>query len=890
MREPLFAFLVNICLLTIAQAAVFRLDYSSGQSARVASSRAAMTSASAGGLLRSARLSPGRGSELGCALRTNDVLEVTLFEDCSFALTLGRSCRGCRNVRAFLGTDAAGEPTLANAVVLQTAEGLQLMVDDYRHGRTYSVVSDVRGISINERRTDGVRACATRSPSVRSRPNAAIARTEVPAVAEESFVDVLVAYDSDAENWVAPNGGMRNFAELAIQRMNMALFNSGLSDTFSFRLAGTLAIGASAGGDLNDALDAAVDRTWLGGGDWGILAQKRDECGADVVTILVDTGSDSGLVGLGMALQDEPISDFSELAYNVCAIQSVAVVHTMTHEVGHNMGAGHADATFVNRWYIDPGPQLWRYSSGFHFEADGTPYHTIMSYDTDGWGRSYEEAPVFSSPEVVYRGVVAGDASHDNVRTLAGSWRDVSQFRQAIVDPGSVVDPDPDDRPKPEDDHDPIVNPDPGTDPEYVYVSFDGNGGSVREPFQYVKVGNLWGKMQTPTRQGFVFIGWYTEPEGGFPITASTAIPPREASYYAHWTPILSLAAALDGAGLDWASDSWHGQSVDSHDGRSAVRCGSIRNGQSTYLRTLVRGEGELCFWWKCSCERDADVCLALIDGLEVGHISGERDWASASVSIRGDGLHQVEWIYKKNASVTKGQDAAWVDQVVWRPTASSNGFVCVSYDGNGGSVRTPSQLVRSGNLWGKMQTPTRGGYMFVGWYTDPRGGVLVTSSSPVPDADVTYYARWTPILSLAAALDGTGLDWVSDSWHGQSVDSHDGVSAVRCGSMCDGQQTYLQTSVSGPGRISFFWKCSCEWSGNDALRFLVDGVQQAMITGESDWAPMSVDVLGGGRHALKWVYRKNGSVTKGQDAAWVDRVLWERGTSKDGDRHEDGL
>ncbi len=407
---------------------------------------------------------------------------------------------------------------------------------------------------------------------------------------------------------------------------------------------------------------------------------------------------------------------------------------------------------------------------------------------------------------------------------------------------------------------------------KFVTITYNGNGGAVRTSSKRCLSGRLFGKMQTPIRNGYMFVGWYTAASGGNLVTASTAVPDRNTTYYAHWAPILSLATSLNSSGMNWSSDSWHGQAVDSYDGTSACRSGSISDGRSTYLQTTVTGPGTISFWWKVSCEGDGcDALRFLVDSNQEAVITGETGWRYVSINVSGSGTHRLKWNYTKDGSITKGQDCGWVDQVRW-----TDNKVTINFSANGGSVRSRSVRAQPGNLWGKMQTPTRSGYMFVGWYTS--NGSLVTASTEVPSYSTTYYARWTPILSLGRAADSS-LAFTSDSWHGQSVDSHDGSDSIRSGSIGDGRSTYLSTTVYGSGYLSFYWKVSCEGSGCDGLRLLVDSVQQEMITGEVGWNYVRIPISGSGRHEIKWNYTKDWSVTKGQDCGWVDQVQWTAST-----------
>ncbi len=59
--------------------------------------------------------------------------------------------------------------------------------------------------------------------------------------------------------------------------------------------------------------------------------------------------------------------------------------------------------------------------------------------------------------------------------------------------------------------------------------------------------------------------------------------------------------------------------------------------------------------------------------------------------------------------------------------------------------------------------------------------------------------------------------------WYGQSFVSHDGVDAAKSGGVADSQSTYMQTTITGPGTIIYWWKVSSE-PGFDYLKCYIDG------------------------------------------------------------------
>jgi len=65
-----------------------------------------------------------------------------------------------------------------------------------------------------------------------------------------------------------------------------------------------------------------------------------------------------------------------------------------------------------------------------------------------------------------------------------------------------------------------------------------------------------------------------------------------------------------------------------------------------------------------------------------------------------------------------------------------------VKFDPNGGEVGEEERTVLPRSVVGKLPTPTRGKYTFLGWYTKKSGGTKVSVSTKVM-SDVTYYAHW---------------------------------------------------------------------------------------------------------------------------------------------------
>jgi len=92
------------------------------------------------------------------------------------------------------------------------------------------------------------------------------------------------------------------------------------------------------------------------------------------------------------------------------------------------------------------------------------------------------------------------------------------------------------------------------------------------------------------------------------------------------------------------------------------------------------------------------------------------------------------------------------------------------------------------------------------------------------------------------------------------------------------GQKSELKLSlnVNANDEISFFLRVSCENGGIlyfDFLEFLIDGQSQQKWQGEVPWTQASFPVEKG-EHTFTWRYRKDASLSVGEDAAFIDKII----------------
>ncbi len=148
---------------------------------------------------------------------------------------------------------------------------------------------------------------------------------------------------------------------------------------------------------------------------------------------------------------------------------------------------------------------------------------------------------------------------------------------------------------------------------------------------------------------------------------------------------------------------------------------------------------------------------------------------------------------------------------------------------------------------------------------------LLIGSCTHLGDANST--------ISLKDAVDNTDLDFTTGgnaNWFGQGHYSHFGGDAAKSGNISSNEETWLQTSVTGPGKMTFYWSVSSE-SGYDKLKLYINGVKMTDIDGSVDWQLIYFYVENVTVN-IRWSYEKDGSIDSGEDCGWVDKVRWEPG------------
>jgi hypothetical protein len=131
--------------------------------------------------------------------------------------------------------------------------------------------------------------------------------------------------------------------------------------------------------------------------------------------------------------------------------------------------------------------------------------------------------------------------------------------------------------------------------------------------------------------------------------------------------------------------------------------------------------------------------------------------------------------------------------------------------------------------------------------------------------------------LSLAAALDATNLVWTTGGdvpWFGQTQTTRDGVDAAQSGHVPQGSSSWLQTTVEGPGLLTYAFQVRTEHT-NSTFRLLVDEAAAHTYSLHLGWSGNGYAVPAG-RHTLRWLL-ENPANGGGSAVAWLDEVRYVR-------------
>ena len=384
---------------------------------------------------------------------------------------------------------------------------------------------------------------------------------------------------------------------------------------------------------------------------------------------------------------------------------------------------------------------------------------------------------------------------------------------------------------------------------DLIRVSFM-DGATLPFPARAYTAGRPLGALPEPTREGSLFLGWRTAPDGGGDVVSSATIASATtASLHASW---MAYALAIDPVSTNLVAASGNCLFNVSANAAWAV---STSDEWITLRTRRGTGNGQIGFSVLANAftePRTGTVRVALAEGglsRDFTVVQTGMETVAAPVVTPGDGT-----TFRASAQ-----------RVAIRCTTSG---VTIRYTLDG-SEPTESSTLCTSSGFNVFDTTTIKAKAF-------KDGMLPSETVSVRLIRLQTLAEAidVPLWTVTTAGDAA---WVVDTETTFEVKG----SSARSGAITHEESTWMQTSVEGSGTLTFRWKASCEddpdntWAW-DYLVFEADGAELAHIDGQTEWREVRVQ-LGTGTHTLSWTFTKDfmDGDDVGDDCGWVDCVTW---------------
>ena len=230
-------------------------------------------------------------------------------------------------------------------------------------------------------------------------------------------------------------------------------------------------------------------------------------------------------------------------------------------------------------------------------------------------------------------------------------------------------------------------------------VTLEPSGGSVSPEEIPAQIGQPYGTLPTPIREGYNFLGWHTSESGGTRVDETTPAG-SETILHARWEP-LSVRVDLYPVG------------------------GNLDTNEIQV--TFGQPYGELPTPTKAGFQ---------FSGWYTAYDGGEKVESSDLVNITSAIPLYAHW---------EGKD------------------VTISFQAEGTDTEIPARTAEYGKAYGSLPEITRDGYLFAGWFDSPQGGRKITETTPVLTSQAhTLYAQWSEI-EISVTLDTDGAECETD-------------------------------------------------------------------------------------------------------------------------------
>ena len=310
-------------------------------------------------------------------------------------------------------------------------------------------------------------------------------------------------------------------------------------------------------------------------------------------------------------------------------------------------------------------------------------------------------------------------------------------------------------------------------------VTFNGNGGGTPTPLSKpVIYASTYGDLATVSRDGYAFLGWYTEAVGGTKVTSATTVPDvSDHTLYARWDAELQTITYNNntGAGMmaNTTGDTDSSVTLRKNDftkaGYTFDKWNTAANGSGTNYsdkQTITMPAHGLTLY----AQWDADPqTITYKNNTGSGAMDDTTGDTDASVALRENIFTKAGYSFTGWNTAADGSGTSYTDgQPITMPVGGLTLYAqwdanlqTITYTNNTGSGTmedtmgdTDASVTLSANTF------TKAGYIFAGWNTEADGsGTSYTDGQPItmPVGGLTLYAQWDTDLLAITYMSNTG-------------------------------------------------------------------------------------------------------------------------------------
>ncbi|MBR6022645.1 MAG: InlB B-repeat-containing protein, partial [Kiritimatiellae bacterium] len=303
---------------------------------------------------------------------------------------------------------------------------------------------------------------------------------------------------------------------------------------------------------------------------------------------------------------------------------------------------------------------------------------------------------------------------------------------------------------------------------ELQVLTFDSIGGVCPISTLTCEVGGKYGPLPRPVWSPNVFLGWFTEPEGGVQKTKnSTVTKAAERTFYAHWKKRQAVTFDANG-GTCWAATRIYDAGVaygelpiPKRDGKAFLGWfTAATGGEAVTVESIVPDVGARTLWahWSgeqtVAFEAGGGTCDPATKTVELGEKYGPLPTPVWPPNVFLGWFTAEEGGSRVTANTTVGKEAAKTLWAHWRKRQVA------TFEANGGTCWAATRIYDAGAPYGELPVPKRDGQGFLGWFTAEVDGEPVTVESIVPDIGArTLWAHWTTEQTVTFDANGGTCD-----------------------------------------------------------------------------------------------------------------------------------